>query len=382
MPRRPARRPLAPPGSNRFHGRIIAPLVARAEELGLRCDHWFTGLAVEATDFADFHHLPCLSYRETCAILRHALASLPGSGHGLELGARQTLAEFDVLGLAMLASPTFGDALRTGIRYAPITGVMFALAMDEERAGIAITLHMYEHDPQLQPYLCEELISSCMNLCRAMLGDGFQPARVDLAYPPPPHAERYMQLFGPNVQFGCHENRIVIAHRWLPTPMPAANPNAVRQMTAVCAAEMPPGHAASSLAATIEQRLWQRLANPPRLQELAAELHMTERTLRRQLQAEDDSYRALLDRLRERAASRLLRERVLPLGQVAAAVGFADVRDFRRAFKRWTGQLPGQLRHGQRPAADAPAQPSTITPSTSNAAPRGSADAWMVERAG
>lgn len=181
------------------------------------------------------------------------------------------------------------------------------------------------------------------------------------------------------VRFGCADNRVVIARRWLDQPMPAANPATARQLAQLCQAQMPPGQPASGLVARIEQRLALQPAKAPQLAELARELHMTERTLRRQLQAEGASYRGLLDRVRERAARRLLRERGLPLGQVAAAVGFADVRDFRRAFKRWTGHLPGELRRVEAAAA---AQPSTITPSTSNAAPRGSAEASMVERAG
>lgn len=366
------------PGSNHFHGNIIAALLARAVELDVCSAPWFDGLRIGPADF-DAPDPPCLSYREVCGILRRALASLPGEGHGLELGGRQSLSNFGVLGLAMLAAPTFREALHTGIRYAPISGAMLDLALADDPAGIAVTMRMYRPDPQLEVYLCEELVSSCLNLCRSVLGEAFRPERVELAYPPPPYAERYAPLLRAEVRFGCADSRIVVARRWLDLPMPAANPNTARQLAELCRAQMPPGQPASGIAAIIEQRLALQPAKAPRLAELAAELHMTERTLRRQLQAEGASYRALLDRVRERAARRLLRERALPLAQVAAAVGFSDPRDFRRAFKRWTGRLPGALRRGEATDDD---QPSTITASTSNAAPLGSADTSMVERAG
>ena len=36
----------------------------------------------------------------------------------------------------------------------------------------------------------------------------------------------------------------------------------------------------------------------------------------------------------------------LPIAQVGASVGFRDAREFRRAFKRWTGTTPSAMRTG------------------------------------
>ena len=332
------------PGSNHFHGDIIAALLARAAELDVCSTPWFEGLRLSPRDFRTGTEPPCLSYREVCCILQRALASLPGEGHGLDLGSRQTLSSFGVLGLAMLAAPTFREALQTGIRYAPISGAMLDLALVDDPAGIAVTMRMHRPDPQLEAYLCEELLSSCLNLCRGVLGDDFAPLRIELCYPAPAYAARYTRLLGPDVRFGCADNRIVISRHWLDQAMPAANPNSARQLATLCLSQMPPGQASTGIVATIEQRLALQPATCPRLSELADELHMTERTLRRQLQAAGTSFRMIHDRVRERTARRLLQDSRQTLAQVAAAVGFADVRDFRRAFKRWSGQLPRELR--------------------------------------
>jgi AraC-like DNA-binding protein len=81
----------------------------------------------------------------------------------------------------------------------------------------------------------------------------------------------------------------------------------------------------------------------PTVEQIAAELGLSARSLHRQLSAEGTSYQRVLDGLRcDEAIRQTLQRR--PFKAIAAAVGFADSRGFRRAFKRWTGTTPQQFR--------------------------------------
>lgn len=332
------------PAATAIRSGIVAALLQRAEELGVSSTSWFGGMRVQPADFADPANPPYIAYREACRLIQRALESLPGDGHGLALGSRQSLAEFGLLGLAMLTAPTFGDALRTGIRFAPVTGAMLDVTAVDHPEGIAVLLRMRTREPAIEAYLCEEFIASTLNLCRAMLGDGFRGERVELGYPAPPYAARYAEVLATEVAFDRPDTRVVIASEWLARPMPAANPESARQIALLCGAQMPSAQPPAGIVMAIERRLALQVAELPRLTDLAAELHLTERTLRRQLAAAGTSFRELLDSVRERIACELLVEGDLPIGQIAASVGFGDVRDFRRAFKRWTGRVPGEMR--------------------------------------
>ena len=83
---------------------------------------------------------------------------------------------------------------------------------------------------------------------------------------------------------------------------------------------------------------------PPRLAELCRSVGVSERTLRRQLSQEGTSFHAIHDRLRIERALALLQEPKLSIAAVGAQVGFRDPREFRRAFKRWTGATPSAAR--------------------------------------
>jgi AraC-like DNA-binding protein len=71
---------------------------------------------------------------------------------------------------------------------------------------------------------------------------------------------------------------------------------------------------------------------------------LSARTLHRRLADEATSFQRVLDGVRRDAAIRRLLDRERQLKTVAAAVGFSDMRGFRRAFKRWTGLSPQQFR--------------------------------------
>jgi AraC-like DNA-binding protein len=329
---------------------IVAGLVALAGEYGVACDPWFAGLRLGPAQFSA-DALPSLSYRQAALIIRRALRTLPGSGHGLLLGARQDIGSFGLVGLAMLTAPDFARALRLGIHYAPITGAMVELSLEGDEAkppsaGIAVVARMRDGDRELEPFLCEELFVSSLHLCRGLLGPEFRPHRVELAYPAPAYADAYSGAFGCEVRFGCERNCVLIDAAWLAAPMPAHNPVSAQQVLALCDTQLRGRQASSEIVAVVERLLRARLADNPRLVDVAAELHMTERTLRRQLQAANTSFTALHDRVRNEAARRLLGGSRLTIAQIGTAVGFRDAREFRRAFKRWAGVAPRSLRPG------------------------------------
>jgi AraC-like DNA-binding protein len=78
--------------------------------------------------------------------------------------------------------------------------------------------------------------------------------------------------------------------------------------------------------------------------EIAQQLAMSTRSLRRQLAAEGTSYQRLLDRARRDEAVRQIAHDTRQIKAIAHAVGFSDPRGFRRAFKRWTGLTPREFR--------------------------------------
>jgi len=99
----------------------------------------------------------------------------------------------------------------------------------------------------------------------------------------------------------------------------------------------------------VERHVAPRLADGPvRIEEVARELGFSRQTLYRRLKAEGVTFALLLDDLRRRLALRFIRDRGLTVKDAAYRLGFSDPAAFSRAFKRWTGVSPKEMR-GKRP---------------------------------
>jgi AraC-like DNA-binding protein len=89
----------------------------------------------------------------------------------------------------------------------------------------------------------------------------------------------------------------------------------------------------------------------PEVGVIAAQLAMSERTLQRRLGERSTKFAEVVDRVRRSWAERYLADDRLAIGEIAFLLGYGDVSNFHRAFRRWTGLTPAGFRDAQRAGA-------------------------------
>jgi len=84
--------------------------------------------------------------------------------------------------------------------------------------------------------------------------------------------------------------------------------------------------------------------NPPSLEWAASRLHLSARSLQRKLSAEQVTFSAVLEQVRQELALEWIRHPDTQLGDLAEHLGYADNATFCNAFKRWSGVSPSRWR--------------------------------------
>ena len=94
----------------------------------------------------------------------------------------------------------------------------------------------------------------------------------------------------------------------------------------------------------VRQIIVERPGYFPDIDYIAEKLHMTSRTLRRKLTAENSSYQKILAEVRYQLAREYLSTSNLPLEEISSLLGYSAPGNFTNAFKRWHGNSPRQFR--------------------------------------
>ena len=88
----------------------------------------------------------------------------------------------------------------------------------------------------------------------------------------------------------------------------------------------------------------------PSIDDVAASLFMTKRTLQRRLADEGVLYNEYADESRRKLAVQYVKNTKMPLTEAAFLLGYSHISAFSRAFRRWTGESPNEFRgHGSSP---------------------------------
>jgi AraC-like DNA-binding protein len=123
-------------------------------------------------------------------------------------------------------------------------------------------------------------------------------------------------------------------------PLPQADKHTLEMCIAQCDVLMQRNEQRRGITAVVRSKLFRDSGAFPALPDIAAELDMHPRTLRRQLAAEGTSFRALVNETRSALAVDLLCNVGLTVEQVSKRLGYTDPSTFSHAFKRWYGTAP------------------------------------------
>jgi AraC-like DNA-binding protein len=258
---------------------------------------------------------------------------------------------------ALMSAPSLGAGLDTFLHYFP--GRIPYMHMQGRHEG---TQFIAELCPLIDlnsatPLLIETPLIILHQYLDTVYAVDLTQAVIELAYPATAYADRYQCYFKCAVRFGAPRHALVVPAAWRELRNLGYEESIWAHAVAHCRATVASSTERTTLS-RIQSSLNQAFGDTtrdrplPTLEQVAAQLHLTSRTLIRHLQRMGTSYQQQSDLFLRARAAELLTNDCKKIKEIAAALGFADPANFGKAFKRWYGVSPGDYRRQRGAVSD------------------------------
>lgn len=284
--------------------------------------------------------------------VNRAMVLCKDKGLGYECGLRMRPTVSGYLGYAVMSSPSMADAMQLLARYIESRQRAFSISLQTSGEGAVVELRQNHAIPVLRSFFYEHILVGIARGTASILGVNFEdePLRdlqIWFEWPQPAYFEAYRDRL-PAVKFSRPANLLRIPANMLEAIPVLADPQASKEAIEQCERELAElGGDTDSISPRVCAEL---VLTPsegyPDQKTIAERLHLSTRTLARQLRNDGTSFRQLLDETRERDARQLLESSPMDIADIASYLGYSNPANFTRAFRQWTGQTPIDYRKG------------------------------------
>lgn len=263
---------------------------------------------------------------------------------GLQFGKRLNTNTHGILGYALMSAATMREVVNVWLKYYKLNfadlDVIYRIVGDTSL--LAVDIHSGQND--IRQFMVEAVFASMYTTAVFLLNENLRDAEIWFDYPEPAHAAKYFDTFPIRVSFAKEQCQLRTPVKLLDARLASANTAAARIYRQQCDEMLRTMKQRQGTARKVQKLMLEHSGNFPRINDAAQQLHMSERTLRRKLAAENTSFQEVLNDVRYRIASEYLQSTMLTVADIADLLGFADPSNFRRAFMQWSGVSPAAYR--------------------------------------
>lgn len=253
----------------------------------------------------------------------------------------------EILGYAMLSSPTIDHAWRIHARYFNLItpAFCFEYKLDADHAVIEHTPVLPLSSLALKAFF--ESIASITNANVHELTGGKAPDYdIYFSIDQPEYEASFSVMKGARCHFLASESprlKMVFPAQLARRKLPMANTSALCMAEAQCKKLVSSNVADRKMAEWVAMMLLEAHDSLPTMDDLAKTLNVSRKTLNRHLKREGTSFRALSSRVKRERAINMLGEGK-SVTEIALTLGYCNPANFTRAFKRLHGLSPSAYR--------------------------------------
>ena len=285
-----------------------------------------------------------ITRQQEMRLIENLMLALPDvPALGFQLGLQYNVATFGIWGFALRTCRTLRDAANTALRYLPLSTAYCRLYPFDEGDLFGIAFDPNAIPRHLRQFLMERDLATGINLLKELSLSGLQICAAEFQGEPPAYADFIESVLGVPPRYDQPRNAMLVPVESADKPLPTFNARLVRMLEDQCRQQLQQRQI-TGIAGQVRQQILGPLGLVATLDEVAGTLAMSPRSLRRKLEQEGTSFRALLEEERCQTATQILSGSDMKLDELAIHLGYTDTASFTRAFRRWKSMSPGEFR--------------------------------------
>ena len=287
-----------------------------------------------------------IAFPKHVALMRAGQALAHDPALGLHFGEINQMADVSLVGLIANASETMMEAFQQLNRYGRLViefdGGPDRFRMAQERGGIWLVDN--RQNPNDFPELTESTFARMV--CGPRKFGVTQIAKqIHVTHKAPAYVNEYARIFRVPVTFESDWNAMLIDEQWMFHRVQLEPRYVFGVLSERADALLKELENSKTVRGRVESLLMPILhTGNASIDHVAAKMALSRQTLFRKLKAEGTNFEKVLEALRHKLALDYLKSQKVSVNECAYLTGFSDPAAFSRAFKRWEGKSPREVR--------------------------------------
>ncbi len=322
---------------------ILAPLNAMRER-GISVGQALagTGLSLSILNRPEQH----VSLSQELGFLRNLRKVSKDPAIGLHVGACYPLSTFGLYGYALMSAPTMGEAIALAYQFVELSFAFYEHSFDLVGQSALMTMDSADYQESDIAMLSEREMMATLMILRGLLGDEFKLGKAHLKHEKMANVRIYEQAFDAPVEFNAPVNALEFDKQLLSKPLLQCDSETAALCIDRCERIKARLDEEVGVVDEVRELMLLRPGYFPDIETVAAQMHVSGRTLRRRLAQHGTHFQEILDTLRFDLAREYLSNTKISIEQISALLGYSDAAHFSHAFKRWAACSPSQFRGG------------------------------------
>jgi AraC-like DNA-binding protein len=311
-------------------------------EQGYREEDLLRGTGLAATMFFEDHFR--LNFVQHQRLIENTLLTSEDVHLGIRFGKSVDVTALGIVGYAAQSCRNLEAALKTIARYFPTRTPLLEMSLSTEGNSAVVEIVPSLELGTTRYFVLGAMVCGIERALAWYLGGRNIVSHATLACPKPAESDHIDARFGFPVQFESPVTRVYFSSDWLEFQLAMANPQNEQSARQFCEQLLARMGERRSIVALVREYLLQQCGTDPGLTEAARHFRVSPRTLRRDLSKAGTTFKSVVDEVRSRLAIEHLSTGRDSIYDIANKLGYADLSNFNRAFKRWTGTTPSEFR--------------------------------------